>query len=329
MLTNICNRDTVTDINCHFVGVLRSHGPALIADSKTLEHVTEILMAIITKRHSCQLDYGHTDDIEDFDELAEHDWVIIDTALDTIVGLAVSLGETFGELWKTFAKPIMKFSSSSEAVERRTSVGIIAECIEGMKGGVTPFTTPLFRLLFHRLSEEDLETKSNAAFGIGLLAEFSNNDREMLASYSCILDRLGPLLQMDEARLKDNAVGCISRMIMKHQNRVPLEVVLPSLVEVLPLKEGFEENEPLYRMILNLCTCRLFSYLFSSITLTYSLSLSLFRLPARTHDARPYRETHPCLGAGPGPAYRTGQGINFRAVGESCSMDARAAASVT
>ena len=130
-----------------------------------------------------------------------------------------------------------------------------------MKGAVTPFTNPLFQLLFHRLSEEDLETKSNAAFGIGVLTEFSNNDQEILASYSVILDRLVSLLQMDEARLKDNAVGCISRMIMKHENQVPLYDVLPSLVEVLPLKEGFEENEPLYRMILHLCTCRLFSYL--------------------------------------------------------------------
>lgn len=263
MLTNIYYRETITDINCHFAGIVRKYGPALIANPTTLKRITEILIAIITKRHSCQLDYGNTDDIEDFDESAEHDWVVIDTALDTVVALAISLGETFGELWKTFEKPIMKISSSSEAMERRTSVGVIAECIEGMKGSVTPFTTSLLRLLLHRLSDEDLETKSNAAFAIGLLAEFSTDDQETLASYGSILDKLEPLLHMDGARIKDNAIGCVSRMIMKHQDHVPLANVLPTLVELLPLEEGFEENEPLYRMILHLCTCHLFSYLFS------------------------------------------------------------------
>jgi importin-4 len=122
-----------------------------------------------------------------------------------------------------------------------------------MKGEVTPFTTPLLKLLLHRMSDEDPETKSNAAFAIGLLQEHSRNDQEILGSYNSILAKLEPLLHTNEARAKDNAAGCVSRMIMKHRDRVPIETVLPALLELLPLKEDFEENEPVYKMILQLC----------------------------------------------------------------------------
>ncbi len=37
-----------------------------------------------------------------------HDWLVIDTALDVVVGLAVALGPAFAELWKIFEKPVME-----------------------------------------------------------------------------------------------------------------------------------------------------------------------------------------------------------------------------
>ena len=54
------------------------------------------------------------------------------------------------------------------------------------------------------------------------------------------------------ARLLDNAAGCVSRMIKKSPQNVPLEDVLPRLVEILPLKEDYDENEPVYDMIVTL-----------------------------------------------------------------------------
>lgn len=103
------------------------------------------------------------------------------------------------------------------------------------------------------MSDEDPETKSNAAFAVGLLQENSTNDQEILKSYNAILAKLEPLLHTHEARAMDNAAGCVSRMIMKHQDHIPITAVLPALVDLLPLKEDFEENEPVYKMIVNLC----------------------------------------------------------------------------
>ncbi|KAH3012877.1 hypothetical protein KXV73_005462 [Aspergillus fumigatus] len=41
-------------------------------------------------------------------------------------------------------------------------------------------------------------------------------------------------------------------MILKHREAIPLKDVLPVLVSILPLKNDYEENEPLYRMICQL-----------------------------------------------------------------------------
>lgn len=243
----------MTDINRSLAEALKLCGPALISYDGVLEKVTKLLGMTITRKHPCQQDLGEEDDLDDLEESSEYGWLVIDTALDAIIGLAVALGPAFGQLYKTFEKPIMRFASSSESIERSTAVGVIAECIRGMGSAITPYTSVLLKLLLHRLSDEDTETKSNAAFAIGLLQEQSTNDRDILKSFNAILSKLEPLLHTQEARALDNAAGCVSRMITKHRNRVPVAEVLPALVALLPLKQDFEENEPVYTMIVSLC----------------------------------------------------------------------------
>lgn len=190
--------------------------------------------------------------MSDLSESSEYDWLTIDTALDAIVGMAVALGETFSELWKIFEKQLYKYASGSENYERITSVGVIAECIRAMGPTVTPSTTPLLKILLHRLSDEDAEVKSNAAFALGLLQESSSSEAEILKTFNPILSKLEPMLHMDVARAKDNAAGCVARMILRHEDHVPIQAVLPALVQILPLREDYEENEPVWKMILKL-----------------------------------------------------------------------------
>ena len=217
--------------------------------------MTNILVALITKEHSCQKDFGDEEDFGALEGTSEYDWLAIDTALDVVIGLAVALGGSFGELWPRLAKPIIKYASSSDHVERSTSVGVIAECIKNMGASVTPSTSSLLKLLLHRMSDEDSETKSNAAYAVGVLQQHSQNKQDILKSFPSILSKLEPLLSTDEARCKDNAAGCVSRMILKYPDNIPIPQVLPALIEILPLKEDFEENEAVYEMIVQLCKC--------------------------------------------------------------------------
>jgi importin-4 len=218
--------------------------------------ICQQVLAVITKRHPCQQDLG--EDVEDdiLDESSEYDWLVIETAMEVVTCLAVALGPAFGELWKMFEKPILKYASSQEALERSAAVGAIAESVGNMGEACTPYTTGLLKLLLHRLSDEDADTKSNAVYGIGLLGEKTTNDAEFLKSLPTIFSKLEPLLEaQNQARLLDNTAGCVSRLTSKYPDKIPIAEVLPRLVQLLPLREDYEENKPIFSMIVKLCKC--------------------------------------------------------------------------
>lgn len=217
-----------------------------------LEQITTILAALITRQHPCQMDIGDDEDTEEVGEISEYDWLVVDTALDVVIGLSVALGPQFGELWKVFEKAIVKCASSQENFERSTAIGVIAECTHNMGSAVTPYTEKLLKLLLHRLKDADPETRSNAAYATGLLIANSTDSATYLPAYNQILSLLEPLLQTELARTLDNASGCVCRMIMAHADKVPISQVLPVLVDILPLKEDYEENKPIYECIVGL-----------------------------------------------------------------------------
>ncbi|PLN81757.1 ARM repeat-containing protein [Aspergillus taichungensis] len=253
MWTEEDDRATVADINRNMAENLRYCGPALIANETTLHNVIQMITDIITKQHPCQIEFGPEEEsAEAGEETSEFDWIVVDTGLDVVSGLAAALGESFAELWKVFEKTILRYASSNESLERATAVGVLAECINGMGAACTQFTPSFLKLLLHRLGEEDSQTKSNAAYAIGRLVEHSNADAEIVKEYPAILSRLESCLHQDVSRLQDNATGCLSRMILRHRENVPLKDVLPALIKLLPLKNDYEENDPLFRMICQL-----------------------------------------------------------------------------
>lgn len=247
------DRSVVTEINRNVAATLKACGPAILAQDEFMKEVVTVISTIITRSHPCQQDLGDEDEEQEVEGSSEYDWLVIDTALDVVIGLAVALGPGFAELWKIFEKPIMRFAASeSENIERSTGVGVIAECAANMEAAVTPYTEKLLKLLLKRLSDTDLETKSNAAYATGQLILNSTDSNIYLPHYNTILQKIEPMLQVQEARIKDNAAGCISRMTIAHPDRIPLGEVLPALVGLLPLKDDYEENSPVYECILKL-----------------------------------------------------------------------------
>ena len=188
-------------------------------------------------------------------ETTEFDWLVVDSAMDVISGLAAALGPSFAELWKIFEKSVMRYASGGEALERASACGVLAETITGMDSGVTPFTSSMMQLLLKRLGDEDPQTKSNAAYAIGRLVEKSEDNATVTKAYPQILSKAEGLLSITQGRCRDNAAGCVSRLILKHPDRVPVVDVLPALIssEVLPLKEDYQENEPVWKMIVLMC----------------------------------------------------------------------------
>jgi hypothetical protein len=249
-------RATVTDTSRSLAENLKLTGPALLSYPDVLQKTVGIVTSIITRKHPCQEDMALEEEADLSDiETTEFDWLVVDSAMDVISGMAVALGPSFAELWKIFEKQVLRYASSGESLERASACGVLAETITGMGEGVTPFTASMMQVLLKRLRDEDAQTKSNAAYAVGRLVEKSNDDATVTKAYPQILTALEPLFGIMEGRCRDNAAGCISRLILKHRNNVPVAEVLPALVQsgVLPLKEDYEENEPVWKMIVQLC----------------------------------------------------------------------------
>ena len=246
------------EVNRNLAETLKLCGPAIISGNKVIEKIAQTALSIVKKQHPCQKDGEDSDDdLDDQEESSEDEWYVIETTFEVVTSLAAALGEQFGQLWKLFEKPILQYASSSDPGQRSSAVGTIADVIRGMGSAVTPFTPGLLKALVHRMSDENALTKSNAAFAVGLLVENSESNDIILKAYNTILSKLEPLFHTRVSRQVDNAAGAISRMIMKHPNKIPLGEVLPALLaeDILPLKEDYEENDPIYRMIVQLCKC--------------------------------------------------------------------------
>jgi importin-4 len=219
-----------------------------------LQQIVTVLGTLVTRSHPCQQDLGDEEDEQEVEEgSSELDWLVIDTALDVVLGLAAALGTDFMELWKIFDRPVMKFASSSVSNERSTAVGVLAEVVKYVGAAVTPYTETFLRVLIKRLTDEDSLTKSNAAYAIGQLVLNSTDTSKTLPSFRTIFDKLEPLVQIKESRMIDNVAGCLARMMTKHPDNGFVEEVLPLVAGVLPLKEDYEENAPIYTCIFKLC----------------------------------------------------------------------------
>lgn len=254
-----CILDSVADA-LHVMGAIFIMDNA--SDTSNLEQLCFSLMNLLKKEHPCQLE---EEEMPEEDESSETDVMLNETALEVLVNLSVALKGDFVKIFSSFKDTILaKFSSKSKPM-KVGSIGAIAEMVGGMKSA-NPFSAELLPIFVDKLSnDKSIEVKGNAAYGIGLIVEYSPVD--LSSSYPQILELLFHLLNKvdkkassaDDEEAKDvvnrsyaNACGCVARLILKNQQAVPVEHVIGPLLEHLPLETGFEENTPIFEAIIKL-----------------------------------------------------------------------------
>jgi hypothetical protein len=103
------------------------------------------------------------------------------------------------------------------------------------------------------LQDPEAEVRSNSAFAAGALIEWSEID--LSAQFGALFTALSAFFKVDstsspdEVHAKDNAAGCIARMILKNASAMPLDQVLPIWFGGLPLTKDFIENKPVFDAI--------------------------------------------------------------------------------
>ncbi|CAG8743597.1 15757_t:CDS:10, partial [Rhizophagus irregularis] len=154
-------------------------------------------------------------------------------ASDFVAALALVLGPDFASYFKVYLPHITKYYKRSKPVsDRSMAIGCLGDSTIGLKSA---------------LGDEEEEVRSNSAFAIGVLCQYTTID--ISSKYNEILTRIYPLFTGKYVlNVTDNACGAVCRMIIKCSQVIPIDQVLEVIIRTLPLKD-YEENEPVFQCI--------------------------------------------------------------------------------
>ncbi|KAJ2780488.1 hypothetical protein H4R18_003432 [Coemansia javaensis] len=246
----------VTQTCTELCQTMRAVGPAAVVDYA--EGIAKRLLEIFDKKALCQtVDFEDDEDGPDESEMAELDSLLICAAADCVATLADVFGDAFEPVMDTFLPHIVKYTRPAVAAsERAMAVGCLAEIAKGMGVAVTKYTDAVLPLLTGALHDKSLEVRSNAAFGAGVFIEASAADATPL--FADVLRALYPLIKSaDNAHnARDNAAGCVARLVLENAAAVPLPDVLPVWIAALPIAGDHLEDLPVYDAICHLLQTR-------------------------------------------------------------------------
>ncbi|XP_072536395.1 importin-4 isoform X2 [Salminus brasiliensis] len=216
-----------------------------------LAEISHAIRDVLKKKTICQ--DGGGDEADDDEQQAEYDAMLQEFAGEVIPILASAVpAETFYTHLNDLLPLIMnKAKSSCTVADRSFSVGTLAETLHSLvkvSGGravAGRLSKRLLPVLVAGVKDSDAEVRNNSVYGLGALAEAAGPI--VSADYPMLLSLFSNLLAKEsDRRVIDNLCAALCRMIMSHTEGVPLEQVLPVLLDCLPLQEDMEENKTIY-----------------------------------------------------------------------------------
>ncbi|XP_073067550.1 importin-4 isoform X8 [Manis javanica] len=215
-------------------GVLRSCGTLTLQPPGRLAELCNMLKAVLQKKIACQ----DTDEEEEEDQ-AEYDAMLLEHAGEAIPVLAAAAG---GDAFAPFFAPFLplllcKTKQGCTVAEKSFAVGTLAESIQALGAASAQFVSRLLPVLLSSTREVDPEVRSNAIFGLGVLAEHGGHPAQ--EHFPKLLGLLLPLLARERHdRVCDNICGALARLLMASPTRKPepqVGDVAPELLRIYSL----------------------------------------------------------------------------------------------
>ncbi|MBZ3881348.1 Importin-4 [Sciurus carolinensis] len=220
-------------------GVLRSCGTLTLQPPGRLAELCSMLRAVLQRKTACQ---DTDEEEEEEDDQAEYDAMLLEHAGEAIPALAAAAGgDNFAPFFAGFLPLLLcKTKQGCTVAEKSFAVGTLAESIQGLGAASAQFVSRLLPVLLSTAREADPEVRSNAIFGLGVLAE--HGGRPAQDHFPKLLGLLLPLLARERHdRVRDNICGALARLLMASPTRKPEPQVLAALLHALPLREDLEE----------------------------------------------------------------------------------------
>ncbi|XP_053198496.1 importin-4 [Scomber japonicus] len=231
--------------------VMKSCKEEAFKNPARLKEVSHAIRDVLKKKTACQ--DGGGDEADDEDQQAEYDAMLQEFAGEGIPLVASSVpADSFAPFLNDLLPLIMsKAKSSCTVADRSFAVGTIGEILQalvsvsGGRGVAGRLSNRLLPVLVAGVRDSDPEVRNNSVFGLGCLAQAAGPI--VVSDYPMMLSVFSNMLSKEsDLRVIDNLCAALCRMILSNVEAVPLEQVVPALVERLPLKEDLEENKTVF-----------------------------------------------------------------------------------
>jgi hypothetical protein len=256
MLTATLKRDDDKEVVARAVEGVQKLSEAMgpVVTQPYMQELGEALLSFMQENSSCQrMEDDEEGDMDDDD--ADHDNILMDAVADLIGALAKAWGVAFCVIFDVLLPVMLKFARSSRpANDRSMAIGALAEVLDELgEGNIAQYLPTIMPACIKGISDSAGTVRRNAAFCVGVACE--NAGEAAAAHYPAILRGLQPLFQTPEGEdeaIADNAAAALARMIMSSPASLPLEQVLPVLLNAMPLKADLQENAACFTCVLSL-----------------------------------------------------------------------------
>lgn len=227
--------------------MLKEIGAPVLQEESHLEQILKTVSGVLSSQTACQ-DKG-----DDEGEEAEQDELLMETAGEVLpaLGHALAPSQFLSALHTLLNAHISKLVQQGSVSQRSFFIGTLAECMApaGPELERSPEVALLLLRLFQSLAgDPSYEVRNNAIFGLGELVAHSK--QALYSEYMSLLILLSEALAKERTDgVIDNICGAIARLISTNSDLVPIQQVLPVLLEKLPLREDHEEHGAVLRCL--------------------------------------------------------------------------------
>jgi len=216
------------------------------------QKIFEAITKIMKNECACQ-DKDEEDGMEDEEEEAEQDEMLFQYAGDVLPALGRAMTpDLFAPCVMDLLQLLLKKTRKQCSIpERSFAVGALADCIEPLTGRLDQLIPHALPVFMNALNDEDEDVRNNAVYGLGELVLWGG--QPMATHYNQILSNLSNLLGREsEPRVIDQIVGAVARFVTVSGNGasgVPVNEILPVMINNLPLKEDMDEYESVFKAL--------------------------------------------------------------------------------
>jgi len=213
------------------------------------EKIVLCISKIMKGECACQ-EQDDEEGMEEDEEISEQDEAIFEYAGDVLPSLGQAMTpETFAPYFTGCLPQLLKkMKPHCSIAERSFAVGTMADCVKALPGKLEPFVKHLLPVFRNGAKDEETDMRQNSLYGLGELVLYAGPCLE--PQYNQILSDLSMILTNEtEPQVIDQIAGAIARFIMTESALVPVNDIVPVLMNNLPLKSDETEYDYVFKAL--------------------------------------------------------------------------------